>query len=70
MEELTHKEQNFIKAFSTLDNGYQHYLKVKNHEFAGLEEILLQNKIDYQEEIFRSRDAMVQRFEYTLEAFR
>ena len=69
MEELSHKEQNFTKAFSTLDSGYRHYLKVKNHELAGLEEILFQNKIDYQDEIFRSRDAMVQRFEYTLEAF-
>lgn len=69
MEELTRKKQNFEKAYATLKSAFDYFTRLKKHEFAHLAQAFKQDGIDYEEELLRARDAMIQRFEYTLEVF-
>lgn len=69
MEELVHKRQNFDKAYQTLKSAYRHFVGLKQHEFRHLIRALEEDGIDYEDEVLRSRDSVIQRFEYTLEVF-
>ena len=69
MEKLTQKGQNFQKAYKTLHSAFEYHQGLLTNRYPHIIKALEQDGIDFEDELFRSRDAVIQRFEYTLETF-
>ncbi len=66
---LDFQANNFANAYKTLKSAFDYYQALQGNQYPHIIEALKYDGIILEDSISRSRDAVIQRFQYTLETF-